>query len=338
MYKRTYIIFYGGINVPLERYGVLKSQPIATLIAKDSAHLEIHTVDDERHYRIAVNVKSQTLPPELRYIISEDFKHPITLKLEALSDGFTTLESEPGGLALDYIRGNLFNYHDMKKANIITGPDNDLSETLEKYIDKAIRTKDATVYALGQSWGPEGKRDAYFGFKPGGGIHDIHMNQGNAGKWLDDNGIFQDGGLFIHFPSEDKWTAIFLAFQSQTFHTDDITGNPINVRHEFEENVVVIAAALLNPLSGNQTISLLNTSAKDIDLTGWNLTDNMKNKYELRGKISKGSFMTVALPDNTLSLPDSGGIISLIDNDNLKINGVSYTFLDFTQKGKTKTF
>lgn len=324
--------------MPLERYGILKSQPIAALLAKDSAHLEIHTVDDERHYRIAVNVKSQTLPPELRYIIFDDFRHPVTQKLEVLGEGFTPLDSIPGGVALDYIRGNLFNYHDMKIANLITGPDNDLSEAIEKYIDKAVRTKDTTVYAFGQSWGPEKKRDAYFGFKPGGGIHDIHMNQGNAGKWLDDNGVFQDGGLFIHFPAEDRWVAIFLAFQSQKFHTDDITGNPIDVRTEFEENSVIIAAALLNPKTGNKTISLLNTTSEDIDMTGWSLTDCMRNKYELSGNMDKGSFMTVTIPENVLYLPVSGGIISLLDNKNLKVNGVSYTFQDYNRKGKTIVF
>jgi Uncharacterized conserved protein len=334
---KSYLL-WGGIQMPLERYGVLKAQPIAALTAKDSAHLEIHTVDDERHYRIAVNVKSQTLPPELRYIIFEDYKHPITRKLELLEDGFTPIESKPGDVALDYIRGNLFNYHDMKVANLITGPDNDLSEAIEKYIDKAIRTRDTTVYALGQAWGPEGKRDAYFGFKPGGGIHDIHMNQGNTGKWLDDNGTYQDGGLLIHFPAEDKWVAIFLAFQSQTFHTDDKTGNPIDIRSNFEENAVVIAAALLNPQSGNKTVSLLNTTPDDIDLSGWSLTDGIRNKYELSGKICSGTFVTAALPENALSLPVSGGIISLLDENGLKVNGVSYTFQDYSQKGKTITF
>lgn len=324
--------------MPLKRYGVLKSQPIATLIAKDSAHLEIHTVDDERHYRIAVNVKSQTIPPELRYIIFEDYRHPITQTLEVLGDGFTPLDSKPGGIALDYIRGNLFNYHNMKIANIITGPDNDLSEAIEKNIDKAIRTKDTTVYAFGQSWGPEKKRDAYFGFKPGGGIHDIHMNQGNTGKWLDDNGVFQDGGLFIHFPAEDRWVAIFLAFQSQTFFTDDITGNPINVRKEFEENSVIITAALLNPVTGDKTISLLNTTPEDIDLTGWSLCDCLRNKFELSGNICKGGFLTLIIPKNALSLPVSGGIISLLDKNNLKIHGVSYTFEDYNRKGRTITF
>jgi uncharacterized protein YukJ len=61
-------------------------------------------------------------------------------------------------------------------------------------------------------------------FTPGNGIHDIHMNQGNSGKWKRDNGVYQDGAIFIEYP-RDKWRAFFFAFQSQTFDTDN-NGNP----------------------------------------------------------------------------------------------------------------
>ncbi|HET7615957.1 MAG TPA: DUF2278 family protein, partial [Bacillales bacterium] len=67
----------------------------------------------------------------------------------------------------------------------------------------------------------------YFGFQPGNGIHDIHMNQGNQDKWKDDDGVWQDGALLFHYPSTDKWTAVFLAFQSQSFQTDDRTGHAL---------------------------------------------------------------------------------------------------------------
>ena len=84
------------------------------------------------------------------------------------------------------------------------------------------------VYAFGQRWGPEdGTRDKIFGFLPGNGIHDIHMNQGNSGRFVGDDGVWQDGGLLVHFPSVDRWTAIFLKFQSQSWHTDDVTGHTI---------------------------------------------------------------------------------------------------------------
>ena len=42
------------------------------------------------------------------------------------------------------------------------------------------------------------------------------MNQGNVEKWKGDNGIWQDGGILIHFEKEEEWIGIFLAFQSQS--------------------------------------------------------------------------------------------------------------------------
>jgi len=58
------------------------------------------------------------------------------------------------------------------------------------------------------------------------GIHDIHMNQGSVGAHAGSNGIYQDGGIIIHFPSHNKWTAIFLKFESQAIQTDE-RGNSI---------------------------------------------------------------------------------------------------------------
>ena len=53
------------------------------------------------------------------------------------------------------------------------------------------------------------------------------MNQGNRDEHWHDNGIWSDGGLIFQWPSGiDRWSAIFLAFQTQSWHTDD-RGNPI---------------------------------------------------------------------------------------------------------------
>jgi uncharacterized protein YukJ len=62
-----------------------------------------------------------------------------------------------------------------------------------------------------------------FGFEPGRGVHDVHMNQGNARHdyHARDNGIWQDGALFLHLKREPRWVAVFLAFQSQQWQTDD---------------------------------------------------------------------------------------------------------------------
>ena len=44
-------------------------------------------------------------------------------------------------------------------------------------------------------------RDRYFGFLPGNGVHDIHMNQGNAGRFIEQDGVWQDGSLLFHYPA-----------------------------------------------------------------------------------------------------------------------------------------
>ena len=53
------------------------------------------------------------------------------------------------------------------------------------------------------------------------------MNQGNP---LDnhgqDNGIWQDGALFVNLPAQHTWIAVFIAFQTQSWQTDD-QGNPV---------------------------------------------------------------------------------------------------------------
>ena len=52
------------------------------------------------------------------------------------------------------------------------------------------------------------------------------MNQGNVGRFRSDDGVWQDGGLLFTSPRTDQWAAIFLKFQSQTWHTDDTHGPP----------------------------------------------------------------------------------------------------------------
>src|SRR5947209_15855265 len=53
-----------------------------------------------------------------------------------------------------------------------------LEDVLGKLIFEAIRQQGAMIYALGSRWGPEPHTpDRYFGFIPGNGVHDIHMNQ-----------------------------------------------------------------------------------------------------------------------------------------------------------------
>ncbi len=329
--------------MPLKNYGVLKGRAIERKLGEgQTPHYQVLLSDGNIKYRIAINVKSKQSPSELLYFVDENFDHPIIKGLVGLKNGFNHLDRKPGGAALDFIRGNLFDTTQMKPLpHDVPGPDNDLNELIELYIKRAIDGEDTTIYAFGEKWGPETDiKDKYFGFLPGNGIHDIHMNQGNAGQFQKDNGVWQDGALLIHYPSRQQWVGIFLSFQSQSFHTDDKTGDRIDTVIAEAIAGVRIVAAMLNPIgkdAGKETVTLINTSPEAIDLNGWSLADKLKSKQSLSGKINPGEVLKVAL-DKKINLSNEGGLITLLDNNGLKIDGVSYTKENAQKEGWTVVF
>src|SRR4029078_8930225 len=100
----------------------------------------------------------------------------------------------------------------------------------------------------------------------------------------------------------DQWVAIFLRFQTQTWHTDDATGHTIpgtpmdDHDHEppsdhemppFDPNGLVrIVGALVNAQTSPEveTVTLLNTSPNELDLEGWSIADRVKRQQALAGK------------------------------------------------------
>jgi uncharacterized protein YukJ len=309
------------------------------------------------NYRIAVNVKSKLAPSELMYYIKGHFEHPVTAVVGELPSGFHRLAPNPASGALDFIRGNLLQPGQMTPLPFdIPGPDNDLNEKLDGIVQRAMADEMALVYAFGERWGPESnKADNYFGFVPGNGIHDIHMNQGNAPQFVQDDGPWQDGGLLFHFPRQEQWTAVFLKFQSQSWHTDDTTGhtttepedeeprNPDPVVPRPTENLpdglVRIVAAMVNAKTSpeKEWVYLLNTSDREISLVGWHLVDKQKAKMALTGVLEPGGVLRVDIRA-PVALSNKGGIITLLNQKGLKVHGVSYTQRQADQPGWTIVF
>jgi hypothetical protein len=182
-----------------------------------------------------------------------------------------------------------------------------------------------------------------FAFLPGNGVHDIHMNQGNSGQFTRDDGVWQDGGLLVHFPGESRWVGIFLAFQSQAFHTDDSSGHAIGVPPGpgTEPAAVQILAAMVNPVGPApeaETVLLLNASPEPVDLTGWRLADRLANTCAVPGgELAAGATLQVQLA-NGMQLANSGGTISLLDPSGLKVSGVAYTGQQAQREGWTVAF
>jgi uncharacterized protein YukJ len=344
--------------VPLKDYGVLKGKAIEVRLgAGQTPHYQVRIVDDTTDYRIAVNVKSQLAPSEVEYVIVEHYQHPITAAAQQFPLGFTPLQSVPGSGALDYIRSNLFDRTTMRPlpANV-AGFDNDLNEKIDRVMQRAMSDERALVHAFGQRWGPEpATKDKYFGFLPGNGIHDIHMNQGNSSRFVQDDGVFQDGGLLIHFPDQQEWVAAFLKFQSQAWHTDDRTGHtiatpgatlpatgpvqPEALTTEDPQGLVRIVAALVNPVQSPEIerVTLLNTAPHTIVLDGWALLDTQKKRLPLSGSLTEGATRVVTVTQ-PFALSNKGGVITLVDDKGLKVDGVSYTQAQAQHPGWTIVF
>ncbi|MDA2358775.1 YukJ family protein [Bacillus cereus] len=204
----------------VERYGVLKGTVIRSIENRGNnrPHYKIYVKGEEDvEYEVAVNVKSGSSQSKLLYLADGNFNAEEITNLPGMENGYTEIGTSNQNIALDYVRGGLFDPSQMVSfSHNETGPDNDLNDFLHKHIQEAISDETARIYIYGSK------------YDTGVGMHNVHMNQGNeiGGQWEDDNGTWQDGGILIQF--EDHWVAIFLAFLSQSWCTDD-DGHPIEM-------------------------------------------------------------------------------------------------------------
>jgi uncharacterized protein YukJ len=347
--------------MPIHSYSVLKGRPVNNRLATSKTkHYQILISANGQLHRIAVNVRSSD-GSDVAFLVRPGFQHPLTDLWRDLPEGLTPLPSRPGGAALDYIRGNIAQPWEFQPLPLSAdGPDNDLNEKIDAYVQRAMADETATVYAFGATWGPEpDTADKYFGFLPGRGIHDIHMNQGNPpGRFAGDNGVWQDGGLVFEFTDPDHWVAVFLKFQSQAWHSDDATADPnlpTDPDHpgqphtpidpdaiptlEVPDGLVRIVAAYVNDTTSpeRETVTLLNTSDRPVDLQGWHLKDKMKAATALSGILPAGETLRVKVTQ-PMALSNQGGIITLLDARGIKVHGVAYTKAQVRQPGRTVAF
>jgi uncharacterized protein YukJ len=223
--------------MPITKYSVLAGDPVSgKVVTGASTHYQITMNAPGGPFTVAVNIQSVDRS-EVLYAIEEGFTPPDEAGLLALPMGMTPLKSEPGGLALDFVRSQINGKPMITQQQMTLLPQvqskglNEQERMLNRaragalqnavvtLLNMTIADKDGVIYAFGSAYADGGKVD---------GIHDIHMNQGNPvkGGHSGDNGVWQDGALFIHLPSKGTWTAVFITFQTESWNTD-ANGNPV---------------------------------------------------------------------------------------------------------------
>ena len=200
-------VIYGVLRGKLDRWK--REDPPSG--SSRSPHLQIRVLDGHgKPWRIPVNVRSGDVAKSLVIFHRAEplLSHPILAGLPLLATGLTDLHQKPRSAtnALDYSRAPLFDWP-TGVALPPTGPgaDDDLQDVVSRQLQN-LKVTDGEVFAFGSHFhdpAPKPGIDTEFGTKDG--MHDIHMNQGNAPHEHDeDNGVFNDGGLILHFPESGQ--------------------------------------------------------------------------------------------------------------------------------------
>jgi len=177
----------------------------------------------------------------------------------------------------------------------------------------------------------------------------VHMNQGNRDEHRHDNGIWADGGLMFHQQKSDRWCAILLAFQTQAWHTDE-RGNPIP-EHQTTNGQesgdlqkmpppASIVGAFVHPndeKDGVEHVTIRNNGDESLDVSGWHVQNRQRDSLTLKGLIPGRRARRFPLPAS-VPLSTRGGLLKLIDNEGVEVDGVSYTRQETRGKRGSLTF
>jgi uncharacterized protein YukJ len=358
--------------MPIRNYGVLKGRIVECRQERDdfSPHYHILVRAEGVSYRASINVQSgDRRRPDLLFTVDDDVRHPLMQRLAMLDDGFHPGGHGPDGLCVDYTRSGLVRADQMRSLpHDVPGHDNDLNEKLDALIRHAIDDPDVEICVFGGRWGPESEADQVFRFSPGNGIHEVHMNQGTPrqDRHAHDNGVWQDGAVFLNLKDERRWAGIYLAFQVQGWRTDDRTGDPSGAPHRAEARPpqrpaarrapdagrtrphlpprrvdgVRIVAAEINPAGddrGRETVTLYNGGPAAVALDGWMLETGEGARHRLAGRIPPDAEVVVRLPAE-VALANRGGGILLLDPAGSPVHRVAYTRDHARDEGRTMRF
>jgi uncharacterized protein YukJ len=334
-------------------YGVLKG-PVVEFGREDSGgspHFQIVVLATDNRFRVPVNVKSSD-GSEVLFSMVEPLKdHRLIAELARIPEGFTPDGTEPW--FLDYLREPMFDLTTMRGLPAFaTGPNDDLQDIILQKVELAKRER-RMVFAFGARFPGGNPRPADRRFGTNGGVHDIHMNQGNPvpGRFAGDNGIHQDGGLIVQ-TGDNSFAGIFLAFKTQLLPTDN-QGNPLPGAKPIQQTPadwnlagqaadLSILAAKVNPKGddvGLETVILLNASSAPTDLSLFAIEDKQGKREPLTGTLDGGDVRKIVLTGRSAQLSNNGGVIRIVRlSDGGIVHAVTYTAQSASDQGRTLVF
>ncbi|SIT46183.1 conserved hypothetical protein [Paraburkholderia ribeironis] len=277
----------------------------------------------------------------LYFYIDEDYSHPIVSRIRGLEPGLNNQTSSYEDGALDYIKGNLFDPRKMRVLPSQSRGGDDLVHRLSGLLALAREQNDDIVIFGSQFRTSPHQTDSVFGETPRFGVDNTHMAQGDPpdiDERLHENGTWHDGAIFLLSTNTDRVTAIFLAFQTQSWQTDS-QGQKIDETTGFEApRYDFTGGGLGNPVpapspkaeltslhrlaDGTGTLVIANMSASPLNVSGWSVTTSIASFPLPDTTFDPGQPLAVGLTRDHVN--DSGGILSLLDDRGLKIDGVAY--------------
>jgi uncharacterized protein YukJ len=345
-------------------YGVLRGK-VDIFKREDNAnspHLQIRLIDaNNQAWRIPVNVLSGDGSLLVFHRVDPLQSHNVLAGLPQVAAGFTVLPpaDRTSATALDYFRSPLFDWvNGVAVPHSAPGTDDDLQDMLITYL-KLLKEQGGELFAFGAKFPESGQapnpRPIDREFNTQQGMHDIHMNQGNPnpGQFSKDNGVFQDGGLILKFPT--RFVGLFLRFQTQWLPTDDTTGHPLPNAQPIPpigvpvipgqpplpptaNPAVYIERALVNPVGddvGKEVVVLGNTTTAAVNLAGWSIMDKNNNKEPITAlSIPAGESRLITLTGRNAQLGNKGGTIRLMDAAGVQIHAVSFSKQDADEQGR----
>ncbi|MCC8482985.1 MAG: YukJ family protein [Rickettsia endosymbiont of Labidopullus appendiculatus] len=216
----------------LANYSYLKgivSQDLEDRTKYTMTHHNLIVQANQLYYQVNIDTQSDSRANVKLYYVDQLNNNELLTNLAKLgNEGLFRLDKLNQAYRLDYFRSGILQIDYLKNSLVKSWQE--ISSLLDAHIIRGTK-----ICILGESYDDTETRAVVpYGLQlkqqhsqlPPRGIHDIHLNQGNYNPHSKDNGIYQDGAIFIETPN-NSIKAFFFMFDEQSLNTDD-SGNPVD--------------------------------------------------------------------------------------------------------------